>query len=101
MPDLRDYPAVDLPWGKPQPGEWVQEAACRGMDPAEFYPHRGQMLTSIKHLCADCPVRRECLEHAITTPEPLGLWGGKSERERREIRRQRFASQQIRNRRAS
>ena len=27
-------------------------------------------------LCADCPVRRECLASALERKEPWGVWGG-------------------------
>jgi WhiB family redox-sensing transcriptional regulator len=30
-----------------------------------------------------CAVRRECLEYALTTKEPYGIWGGLTEVERR------------------
>jgi WhiB family transcriptional regulator, redox-sensing transcriptional regulator len=42
-------------------------------------------------LCADCPVRQECLEAALTDTDLMGLWGGTTETERREIRRRRVA----------
>jgi len=42
-------------------------------------------------LCEDCPVRRECLEAALADPELIGLWGGSTEAERREIRQRRMA----------
>ncbi|WP_235848277.1 WhiB family transcriptional regulator, partial [Mycolicibacterium holsaticum] len=27
-------------------------------------------------LCADCPIRRECLAAALERQEPWGVWGG-------------------------
>jgi WhiB family transcriptional regulator, redox-sensing transcriptional regulator len=35
-----------------------------------------------KAVCADCPVRRDCLEWAIETDQPHGVWGGLDEVER-------------------
>lgn len=32
--------------------------------------------------CVGCPVRLQCLHHAIRNREPLGVWGGVSERQR-------------------
>lgn len=31
-----------------------------------------------------CPVRRECLHHAIAFPEEFGIWGGFTSQDRRE-----------------
>ncbi|SCD58072.1 WhiB family transcriptional regulator, redox-sensing transcriptional regulator, partial [Streptomyces sp. SolWspMP-sol7th] len=36
-----------------------------------------------KRVCADCPVRVECREHALVQPEPYGVWGGLTAAERR------------------
>ncbi|MEJ8645170.1 WhiB family transcriptional regulator [Streptomyces sp. MS1.HAVA.3] len=33
-------------------------------------------------MCAGCPVRRACLDHALRTREPFGVWGGLTEEER-------------------
>ncbi|MGW4470769.1 WhiB family transcriptional regulator [Nonomuraea sp. NPDC004354] len=35
-----------------------------------------------KAVCRWCPVRRDCLEYALHTPEKDGLWGGLNEDER-------------------
>ncbi|TSD40537.1 WhiB family transcriptional regulator [Rhodococcus sp. KBS0724] len=35
-----------------------------------------------KKICGDCPVRSHCLTHALDTPEPHGVWGAMTERER-------------------
>lgn len=36
-----------------------------------------------------CPIRTECLEYALGLKEKYGIWGGKSERERARIAKQR------------
>ena len=38
-----------------------------------------------KAICAECPVRQACLEHALAHREREGVWGGATERERRRI----------------
>jgi len=43
-----------------------------------------------KAVCARCPARVECLEHALTTPERYGVWGGMGEDERVTERRRRL-----------
>jgi WhiB family redox-sensing transcriptional regulator len=41
-----------------------------------------------KAVCASCPVRTQCLEYALETGQE-GIWGGKTEDERRSLRRSR------------
>ena len=68
---------------------WHQHGACRGADPNLFFPERGESVKEAKAVCARCPVRAECLEYALEQPGEIGIWGGLSERERRQLRRQR------------
>lgn len=35
-----------------------------------------------KKLCAQCPIRQECLEYAVEAKEEWGIWGGLTARER-------------------
>jgi len=66
-------------------GKWRRLAVCAGMDPALFYPERGEDVAQAKAICATCPVKAECL--AYNLHEKHGIWGGTSERERRRLRR--------------
>jgi len=68
---------------------WQRWAACRGVDPELFFPERGEQTRSAKRICAACLVRVDCLEFALANTEKFGIWGGKSERERRLLRRER------------
>ena len=70
---------------------WQAEAACRGVDPDLFFPERGGATAEAKAVCADCPVAVECLAYAMETYQ-VGIWGGKSGRERNQIRRARRAA---------
>lgn len=65
---------------------WQDEAACRGKDPAMFFPGKGDNLgvAAAKAVCADCPVKAECL--AENLHERVGVYGGTSDRQRRRIR---------------
>jgi WhiB family redox-sensing transcriptional regulator len=38
-----------------------------------------------KAICARCAIRRRCLDFALDTRQPDGIWGGASEDERRVI----------------
>jgi WhiB family redox-sensing transcriptional regulator len=56
-----------------------------------FYPpaESDEASAAAKAICAVCPVREPCLDHAITAREKQGVWGGLNERERRRLVRQR------------
>lgn len=41
-----------------------------------FFSERPAELEEAKQLCADCPLRRECLDGALARREPWGVWGG-------------------------
>jgi len=40
-----------------------------------------------QRICADCPVSEACLQYALEERVDHGVWGGKSERERKRLRR--------------
>lgn len=70
---------------------WQDDAACRGTDPNLFNPppqdnRAAEWAAAAKAVCARCPVRTACADHAITQREPAGIWGGLTARERKEIR---------------
>ena len=72
--------------------EWQMVAACRGMDVELFFhPHqegkraRRQRILAAKVICSTCPVAEMCLDHALQTREPYGIWGGRSETERADM----------------
>lgn len=68
---------------------WMGEGICAQTGPELFFPDRGGSVTEAKELCADCPIRSECLEYALDNGERFGVWGGLSERERRAVARSR------------
>ncbi len=71
---------------------WRKRAACRGIDPEMFFPVTDEDAEEAKAICATCPVREACLEHALAHREREGVWGGATERERRRIIRHRRKS---------
>ncbi len=66
---------------------WQERALCAQTDPEAFFPEKGGSTREAKKICAQCPVRAECLEYALANDERFGIWGGLSERERRRLRR--------------
>jgi WhiB family redox-sensing transcriptional regulator len=73
--------------GLSQPGEgdWQERALCAQTDPELWFPDKGGSTTPAKKICADCDVQAECLEFALDNAERYGIYGGKSERERRKM----------------
>ncbi len=77
----------------PATSAWWERAACLGLDTSLFFPARGESTAAAEALCASCPVREDCLWHALGPvggrSERFGIWGGSSERQRRRLRRAR------------
>ena len=61
---------------------WREHAKCAGRGDLFFDDLYEQ---EAKAICADCPVREQCLDHAMRAPEQYGIWGGKTPRERRRM----------------
>ena len=72
---------------------WQQRAACKGPQSAVFFPpsqaerkdDREARESRAKEICAQCPVRRPCLDYALAIREPHGIWGGLNELERKQL----------------
>ncbi|MBK9434024.1 MAG: WhiB family transcriptional regulator [Micrococcales bacterium] len=65
---------------------WQMDAACRGEESAKFFHPEGERGAArvvrqnrAKQICASCPVRQACLDHALAVREPYGIWGGLGE----------------------
>ena len=76
---------------QPAASQWYMRGACRGLELAVFYPDPDNEADSARALevCSGCAVRETCLDHALTSRETTGIWGGTTERERRRILRRR------------
>ena len=68
---------------------FYKDANCVDKEQDLFFPERGSSTVKAKAICGECVVKEECLEFAVIRKERFGIWGGKSERERRAIRRER------------
>lgn len=70
---------------------WRGRAACTshpsvlffGLDDSESTAERRVREEQAKVVCRACEVRGQCLEYALKTREPYGIWGGLTELERR------------------
>lgn len=69
-------------------GPWVEDALCAQTDPEAFYPDSALSgAPEAKAVCRACPVRLECLTHALEADEMHGIWGGLSSTERRRLKK--------------
>jgi len=71
---------------------WQERAKCRGESTELFFlpynartTEKKKRIMAAKAVCNGCPVIQECLDFALSTEEPYGVWGGKSEEERNQI----------------
>ena len=58
------------------PDEQQPELPCHLGDPDLWFADSPSDLERAKALCADCPIRSECLAAALQREEPWGVWGG-------------------------
>ncbi|MEL4358328.1 MULTISPECIES: WhiB family transcriptional regulator [unclassified Luteococcus] len=70
-----------------EPDDWTLMARCRGMEDALFPEGKDQKRA--RAVCLGCPVRSTCLAEALDNRIEWGVWGGLTERERRQLLRQR------------
>ena len=67
--------------------DWMDDAACKGMDTNIFFPERGESCEEAKAICRRCPVNDDCREYALSMGSRIqGVWGGTSDRGRRSDR---------------
>jgi WhiB family redox-sensing transcriptional regulator len=71
-----------MPWNE----DWPTQAVCREDHPDALFV-QGAAQQQAKIVCFRCPVRAECLAHALDTRTEFGVWGGMTERERRQLLR--------------
>src|ERR1019366_4099957 len=67
---------------------WMPEGNCRRVPAEMMFPSDGAGVAVAQRVCADCPVRQQCLDYALANHIEHGVWGGTSDRKRRRITRQ-------------
>jgi WhiB family redox-sensing transcriptional regulator len=68
--------------------DWRHSARCRDEDPETLFV-QGALQRDAREVCRACPVRTECLAHALDNRIRFGVWGGMTERERRAVLKRR------------
>jgi WhiB family redox-sensing transcriptional regulator len=71
---------------------WWTRAACRGLPTSLFYPPPGTPAAEALAVCARCPVRAACEDHARQRGEEHGIWGGRTETDRARLTRRDLAA---------
>lgn len=81
----RNTSVTDILAGLPTPPAWHADAPCSQADPDAWFPEKGGSSVEAKRICADCDVREQCLEWALSNRERFGIFGGTTPEERRRI----------------
>lgn len=76
-------------------GPWAREAACRTPGAPDMHPLDAAGRAKAVAWCGKCPVREECLEHALVNRERHGVWGGATEEDRKGLLRRRGQLQEV------
>lgn len=66
---------------------WKEHAACRGQNPDDWQPHRGEWakIRAAKQTCATCPVLEQCRDYGLWLAQHFdtyGIFGGLTRQER-------------------
>jgi WhiB family redox-sensing transcriptional regulator len=71
--------------------DWRDDAPCRDYPTEIWFPEPETIGSSqvARSICAECPIQERCLEHAVTYPEPFGIWAGTTAAQRRRMRQRR------------
>ena len=72
---------------------WQTRARCRDNHAHLFFPRstferkeeRENRERRAQAICRVCLVRQECLDFALSIKEPYGIWGGRTESQRRDL----------------
>lgn len=77
--------------------KWGEHGVCNQVGQDIFMPNptwpRDEYLDAqraAKEICSTCPVKSQCLDYALNQENPpVGIWGGTTESDRRELSRKR------------
>lgn len=83
MTHKTEGPGLVRTWREP----WMDDGNCANVDPELWFPDKGGSVKGVKAICRSCDVIEECLQYALRNRERYGVWGGKSEMERRKLLR--------------
>ena len=67
---------------------WMAYGKCVDEPLDVFFPNDGVGVEKAKKVCQECLVQETCLAYALCNRIKYGVWGGRSERQRRRMLRQ-------------
>lgn len=70
-----------------EPIPWMSDAVCATTGGDVFFPAKGDSAAPAKTICKQCPVAAECLAYALDRGITKGIWGGKTPRQRTQLRK--------------
>ncbi len=86
MKSFMSHPSVGIQSEFNDSLSWQQSADCKDIDEVTvFFTKRGQSIKLAKAICAQCTQQEACLEFGMSFKH--GIWGGESERARRNLRK--------------
>lgn len=86
---VRIGPRIASRPGLTSPGSWTERGRCAKADPELWFPINEddpELAAAAIEACFRCPVRADCLAHALAIGERHGIWGGLTPRQRRDLR---------------
>lgn len=86
---VRVGPRIAPRSGLTGPGSWAERGLCVKDHPEIWFPvdeEDSELAAAAVEACFRCPVRAECLAHALAIGERHGIWGGLTPRQRRDLR---------------
>lgn len=70
--------------------QWTDTPACRGTNTEMWFAEDSEPgyreANLLKRICADCPVKQQCLEYSLHH-SVQGYWAGTTPRKRQELRK--------------
>lgn len=79
-------------------GAWAEHGTCVTNPPpgVDWFPNKdADMEARAIAACETCPVRADCLDHAIAIGERHGIWGGHTPRQRERLARDRRGKSRV------
>ena len=74
------------------PNSFMEFAKCRNNTEINFFPTTTTGSKVAQNFCKTCPVKRPCLQYALTENINFGIWGGLPTNARLRIKRNKIKS---------